>query len=258
MSDAGSPPLIEIRNLEKAFGGTRVLRGVDFEVRKGEVSFVIGPSGGGKSTLLRCMNFLEVPDGGTIRFSGEPLCEGQAEQFRLSPEPKLRAARARMPMVFQHFNLFNHMTVLGNIVEGPVIVRGKPRAEATELARRLLGQFGLSDHVDKYPAQLSGGQKQRVAIVRALAMEPDAILFDEPTSALDPQLVGSVLEAMRELAALGLTLVIVSHEMSFARALAHRVHFVFDGKVEESGAPEDLFQAPKSDALKAFINSIQH
>lgn len=257
MNRTDGPLLIEIRNLDKAFGSAKVLRGVDLEVRRGEVAFIIGPSGGGKSTLLRCMNFLEMPNAGTVRFADKTLCEGRGEDFKLAPEQSLREARARMPMVFQHFNLFNHMTVLSNVIEGPMVVRKMPRPQAMELAHGLLRQFGLADHAQKYPAQLSGGQKQRVAIVRALAMEPDAILFDEPTSALDPQLVGSVLEAMRELANLGLTLVIVSHEMSFARALAHRVHFVFEGRIEESGSAEQVFDAPKTDALRSFIGSIR-
>jgi ABC-type polar amino acid transport system ATPase subunit len=249
--------LIEIRGLKKQFGGVPVLRGVDFDVRKGEVAFIIGPSGGGKSTLLRCINFLEIPDGGSVRVGGEELCSDASGSLRLAPDLALRNARARMPMVFQHFNLFNHMTVLRNVVEGPVMVRKRPKAEAEAQARSLLAQFGLADHAEKYPAQLSGGQKQRVAIVRALAMQPDAILFDEPTSALDPQLVNGVLDAMRELAQSGLTLVIVSHEMAFARALADRVHFVHGGMITESGTPAQLFETPRTEELSAFMASVQ-
>lgn len=257
MMAADQAPLIEIQGLEKSFKSVQVLRGVDLAIAKGEVTFIIGPSGGGKSTLLRCMNFLETPDAGTIQFGNDRLCEGDRQNFRLSPNEKLREARSRMPMVFQHFNLFNHMTVLGNVIEGPVKVKGEAKQDAIATARRLLGQFGLSDHESKYPAQLSGGQKQRVAIVRALAMDPDAILFDEPTSALDPQLVGDVLEAMRELAGSGLTLVIVSHEMAFARALADSVHFIHDGRIMESGTAKDVFENPQTKELKRFMDSIQ-
>lgn len=249
--------LIEVAGLRKAFKGVSVLRGVDLAVRKGEVAFIIGPSGGGKSTLLRCMNFLETPDAGTVRFAGGALCEGSAGSFRLAPDIELRRARARMPMVFQHFNLFNHMTVLGNVMEGPVVVKKQDKRAAAATAERLLSQFGLSGHENKYPAQLSGGQKQRVAIVRALALEPDAILFDEPTSALDPQLVGDVLEAMRELAGSGLTLIVVSHEMAFARALADNVHFVSGGLIVESGSARQIFEEPRTAALKQFMDSIQ-
>jgi ABC-type polar amino acid transport system ATPase subunit len=257
VTSARDETLIEISNLEKSFKGVPVLRGVDLRVRKGEVAFIIGPSGGGKSTLLRCMNFLETPDSGTIVFGNQKLCDGSRENFRRASDAELRNARARMPMVFQHFNLFNHMTVLGNVIEGPVIVQGRDKAEATANARRLLAQFGLAEHESKYPAQLSGGQKQRVAIVRALALQPDAILFDEPTSALDPQLVGDVLEAMRELAGSGLTLVVVSHEMAFARALADSVHFVSGGLIAESGDAEQIFERPQTTALKQFMDAIQ-
>lgn len=249
--------LIEVAGLKKAFKGVTVLRGVDLTVRRGEVAFIIGPSGGGKSTLLRCLNFLETPDEGTVRFAGNTLCEGTAGNFRLAPDVELRQARARMPMVFQHFNLFNHMTVLGNVIEGPVVVKKQEKRAATANAERLLKQFGLSGHENKYPAQLSGGQKQRVAIVRALALEPDAILFDEPTSALDPQLVGDVLEAMRELAGSGLTLIVVSHEMGFARALADNVHFVSGGHILESGNARQIFEEPKTAALRQFMESIR-
>jgi ABC-type polar amino acid transport system ATPase subunit len=249
-------PLIWVNGLEKSFKGIPVLRGVDLNVRKGEVAFIIGPSGGGKSTLLRCMNFLETPDAGAVSFAGQKLCEGSAQSFRIGPDVELRKARARMPMVFQQFHLFNHMTVLGNIIEGPVNVKRQEKDEALATARQLLARFGLTGHEGKYPAQLSGGQKQRVAIVRALALEPEAILFDEPTSALDPQLVGDVLEAMRALAGSGLTLVVVSHEMAFARGLADSIHFMKDGQITESGSARQIFEQPQTGALKQFIESV--
>lgn len=257
MTSISEEALIQGKGLKKSFKGVTVLRGVDLVVRKGEVAFIIGPSGGGKSTLLRCMNFLETPDAGDVRFADMTLCEGSAGSFRMAPDIELRQARARMPMVFQHFNLFNHMTVLGNVLEGPVVVKRQDKHAARATAERLLAQFGLSGHENKYPAQLSGGQKQRVAIVRALALEPDAILFDEPTSALDPQLVGDVLEAMRELAGSGLTLIVVSHEMAFARALADNVHFVSGGHIVESGSARQIFEEPKTAALQQFMESIR-
>ncbi|MGB3426453.1 MAG: amino acid ABC transporter ATP-binding protein [Castellaniella sp.] len=257
MGQTNDDILINISGLRKTFKGVSVLNGVDLTVRRGELSFIIGPSGGGKSTLLRCMNFLETPDAGQIDFSGTRLCGGDGGAFSVSPAQTLQRARAKMPMVFQHFNLFNHKTVLDNVIEGPVMVNGRDKREAIEHAGTLLAQFGLGDHADKYPAQLSGGQKQRVAIVRALAMEPEAILFDEPTSALDPQLVGDVLDAMRKLAGSGLTLVVVTHEMSFARALADSIHFVSGGRIAESGSAEAVFDRPQTEDLKRFIQSIR-
>ncbi len=250
-------PLIEVEGLYKQFGAVPVLRGIDFQVRRGEVAFIIGPSGGGKSTLLRCINFMEMPDGGTIRIGDETLCSGKAETLEIAPDAVLRKARARMPMVFQHFNLFHHMTVLDNVMEGPVIVGKRPKAEVRAEARELLSRFGLAEHEQKYPAQLSGGQKQRVAIVRALALKPDVILFDEPTSALDPQLVNGVLDAMRELARSGLTLVIVSHEMAFAQALADSIYFVHSGRIAESGTPAEIFDNPRHPDLKEFMASVR-
>jgi ABC-type histidine transport system ATPase subunit len=249
-------PLLEIRALHKSFGDTKVLRGVDLKVLPGEVTFLIGPSGGGKSTLLRCINFLETPTGGEITFVGTRLCHQDGGVFARAPERVIRAARAQMPMVFQHFNLFSHRTVLENIIEGPLIVQRRPRAEAIMEAHGLLARVGLSDKADAYPAELSGGQKQRIAIARALAMQPRLILFDEPTSALDPELVAGVLDTIRTLAEEGRTMIVVSHEMKFARRLADHVHFISGGVIEESGPPEAIFDAPKSERLKSFIRSI--
>jgi ABC-type histidine transport system ATPase subunit len=250
-------PLIEVRALHKTYlGGPPVLRGVDLRVAPGEVSFLIGPSGGGKSTLLRCINLLETPSSGEIWFGGHRLCHEPGGVFATAPERAIRAARVQMPMVFQQFNLFSHRTVLENIIEGPVIVKRRPRAEAVAEAHALLARVGLPNKADAYPAELSGGQKQRVAIARALAMQPRLILFDEPTSALDPELVSGVLEIIRSLAEEGRTMLVVTHEMGFARKLADRVHFVCDGVIEESGTPSEVFDAPRSARLRGFIGSI--
>lgn len=251
-----SQPLLSVQGLHKSFGALKVLRGVDFTVRSGEVAFLIGPSGGGKSTLVRCINFLETPTSGEIVFDGETLCQMRGVRFHQAPERMLRAARSEMPMVFQHFNLFSHRTVLENVIEGPVLVQKRPREEAIEDALRLLGEVGLRDKVDSYPDQLSGGQKQRIAIARALAMHPKLILFDEPTSALDPELVTGILETIRSLADKGMTLVIVTHEMGFARKLADVVHFIADGTIVESGPPDRIFDHPESKRLSGFIKSI--
>ncbi|MER9256624.1 amino acid ABC transporter ATP-binding protein [Mesorhizobium sp. M0598] len=251
-----SQPLLSVQGLHKSFGALKVLRGVDFTVRSGEVAFLIGPSGGGKSTLVRCINFLETPSSGEIVFDGETLCEARGGRFHHAPERMLRAARSEMPMVFQHFNLFSHRTVLENVIEGPVLVQRRPRAEAIEDAIRLLGEVGLREKADSYPDQLSGGQKQRIAIARALAMHPKLILFDEPTSALDPELVTGILETIRSLVDKGMTLVIVTHEMGFARKLADVVHFIADGTIVESGPPDRIFDHPESKRLSGFIKSI--
>ncbi|MFA1677403.1 amino acid ABC transporter ATP-binding protein [Rhizobium mongolense] len=251
-----SQPLLSVQGLHKSFGALKVLRGVNFTVRSGEVAFLIGPSGGGKSTLVRCINFLETPTSGEIVFDGHTLCEMRDGRFQQAPERVLRAARSDMPMVFQHFNLFSHRSVLENVIEGPVLVQRRPREEAIEDALRLLGEVGLRDKADSYPDQLSGGQKQRIAIARALAMHPKLILFDEPTSALDPELVTGILETIRSLADKGMTLVIVTHEMGFARKLADVVHFIADGTIVESGHPDQIFDYPESKRLSGFIKSI--
>nr|WP_309402196.1 amino acid ABC transporter ATP-binding protein [Aminobacter niigataensis]WMD00136.1 amino acid ABC transporter ATP-binding protein [Aminobacter niigataensis] len=249
-------PLLSIRGLQKRFGSHEVIKHIDLDVSPGSVTFLIGPSGGGKSTVLRCVNFLETPSAGEILFAGERLCHMQNEKFHPSSDVVLRKARAQMPMVFQHFNLFAHRTALENVIEGPILVLGKSREQAVEQGRELLRRVGLLDRAGAYPAQLSGGQKQRVAIARAVAMEPRLILFDEPTSALDPELVSGVLDTIRALAEEGRTMIVVSHEMTFARKLADRVHFITGGVIAESGSPDEIFDDPKNERLKQFIRSI--
>lgn len=251
-------PLLSVRQLRKSFGPLEVLKGVNIAVYPGEVAFLIGPSGGGKSTLMRCMNFLDMPNAGEIVFAGRRLCHEDGGVFQSAPERVLRGARSDMPMVFQHFNLFSHRTVLQNVIEGPVMVKRRPRQEAIGEAEEILRRVGLGDKVDHYPDQLSGGQKQRVAIARALAMRPRLILFDEPTSALDPELVAGVLDTIRALAEEGLTLIVVSHEMGFARKLADKIYFIADGVILESGTPERIFDNPENHRVTGFIRSILH
>jgi ABC-type polar amino acid transport system ATPase subunit len=258
VSSPGAEPLLRVSGLSKSFGALSVLKNVDLTIQPREVTFLIGPSGGGKSTLLRCINFLETPTGGEIVFGGKRLCHDGASGFEMAPERALRAARSEMPMVFQQFNLFRHRTALQNIIEGPVIVRRKPREQAIEEARELMRRVGLAEKLDFYPDQLSGGQQQRVAIARAMAMQPRLILFDEPTSALDPELVAGILDIIRTLAEEGMTLVVVSHEMGFARKLATRIHFVAQGTIMESGTAEQIFDAPANPRLASFIRSIVH
>ena len=242
-------PIISVRDLEKHFnaGAVHALRGVSIEINKGDVLVVIGPSGSGKSTFLRCLNLLEHPTGGTVVFEGTDLT---------APGSDINLYRRRMGMVFQHFNLFPHMTVLKNLTLGPTQLLGKSRQEAEEKAMSLLERVGLADRADAYPSQLSGGQKQRIAIVRALCMEPDVMLFDEPTSALDPEMVGEVLDVMKELAEEGMTMVCVSHEMGFAREVASRVVFMDEGSIMEEGTPEDIFDNPKCERLRSFLSKV--
>ena len=242
-------PIISVRDLEKHFnaGAVHALRGVSIDINKGDVLVVIGPSGSGKSTFLRCLNLLEQPTGGTVVFEGTDLT---------APGSDINLYRRRMGMVFQHFNLFPHMTVLKNLTLGPTQLLGKSRQEAEEKAMSLLERVGLADRADAYPSQLSGGQKQRIAIVRALCMEPDVMLFDEPTSALDPEMVGEVLDVMKELAEEGMTMVCVSHEMGFAREVASRVVFMDEGSIMEEGAPEDIFDNPKCERLRSFLSKV--
>ena len=251
-------PLLRISGLKKRFGQQEIIRDISLEVAPGSVTFLIGPSGGGKSTVLRSMNFLEQPSAGEIVFDGERLCHMQTGKLQVAPEAVLRKARAQMPMVFQNFNQFHHRTAIENVAEGPIRVLGQPREKAMQQALDLLTKVGLGERANHYPAQLSGGQKQRVAIARAVAMDPRLILFDEPTSALDPELVSGVLDLIRSLAEENRTMVIVTHEMSFARRLADRVHFIADGKIAESGTAEEIFDNPQSDRLKQFIRSIAH
>lgn len=235
--------------LNKYFGDKHVLTDIDFEVRKREVVAVIGPSGSGKSTLVRCLNGLEKATSGEIYVHGFKLDPGLTSK-------QLRPVRAELGMVFQNFNLFPHMTVIQNVIEGPLLVRRMPKDQAVALGEKLLAKVGLSDKRDAYPSRLSGGQKQRVAIARALAMQPRALLFDEPTSALDPELVGEVLKVMRDLAYEGSTMVVVTHEMQFARDVSDRVVFMSDGVIIEQGDPQELFKQPKEKRTQAFLERV--
>ncbi|WSA97013.1 amino acid ABC transporter ATP-binding protein [Streptomyces sp. NBC_01795] len=239
--------MIELRGVNKHYGELHVLRDINLTVGQGEVVVVIGPSGSGKSTLCRTINRLETVESGTITLAGQPLPAEGRELARL---------RTEVGMVFQAFNLFAHKTVLANVMLAPVKVRGKKKDEATTRARELLGRVGLAEHAAKYPAQLSGGQQQRVAIARALAMDPKALLFDEPTSALDPEMISEVLEVMQQLARDGMTMVVVTHEMGFARSAANRVVFMADGQIVEDRSPEAFFTAPESARAKDFLSKI--
>jgi ABC-type polar amino acid transport system ATPase subunit len=241
--------MIDARAVHKQFGAHTVLRGVDLRVEARELAFIIGPSGSGKSTLLRCLNRLETPTSGAIEVDGTDL---------LHPRTDINAVRRRIGMVFQQFNLYPHMTALANVTLALRKVAGKGREEAEATARAALARVGLADRAGHLPAQLSGGQQQRVAIARAIALEPRVMLFDEPTSALDPELVGSVLAVMRELRETGMTMVVVSHEMGFARAAADRVLFMADGVVVEQGPPAQIFEAPEHARTRAFIGQIRH
>ena len=241
--------LIEVKDLKKYYNGGEVkaLDGISVDICKGDVIAVIGPSGAGKSTFLRSLNLLEKPTSGSILFDGVDITGKKVD---------LPLHRQKMGMVFQHFNLFPHKTILQNLTMAPIRIRKMPKAEAEEKAMALLHRVGLADRADAYPAQLSGGQKQRVAIVRALAMEPEVMLFDEPTSALDPEMVGEVLEVMRELAVGGMTMVVVTHEMGFAREVGSRVLFIDHGKLCEEGTPEEIFDHPKSPRLQSFLEKV--
>lgn len=239
--------LIHIENLEKSYDGLKVLNGISLDINKGEVVVILGPSGCGKSTFLRCLNLLEVPDSGHIYIDDTEIT---------SPKTNIDEQRQKMMMVFQHFNLFPHLTILENLTVAPVKLKKIPKEKADEKAMELLKRVGLADKADSYPNQLSGGQKQRVAICRALAMDPEVILFDEPTSALDPEMVGEVLEVMKELAESGITMICVTHEMGFAREVASRVIFIDKGVVAEDETPEELFNNPKSERLKEFLSKL--
>ncbi len=255
LADATALP-IEVRGLAKRFGDVEVLRGIDLQVQPSEVVCVIGPSGSGKSTLLRCIAFLEIYDEGEVRIEGRLLGyrEGDGPR-RLSGEREINEVRACLGMVFQHFNLWPHMTALGNVTEALRVVKRMSRAQADEAGLDALRKVGLQGQARQYPGQLSGGQKQRVAIARALALQPRVMLFDEPTSALDPELVGEVLSVMRQLAADGMTMVVVTHEMGFAAHVANRVVFMDEGRIVEQGAPADVLTAPRSVRLKQFLNT---
>lgn len=239
--------LIEVKNLKISFGSLDVLKDVSIDIKEGEKIVVIGPSGSGKSTFLRCLNRLENPTGGHIIFDNFDLTDSKIN---------LDICRQKMGMVFQHFNLFPHLTVLENITLAPVTLKIKTKDEAIFEARELLKRIGLSDKENDYPSTLSGGQKQRIAIVRSLAMHPEVMLFDEPTSALDPEMVGEVLEVMKDLAKEGMTMVVVTHEMGFAREVADRVIFMNDGYIEEEGTAQEIFQNPKSERLNQFLKSV--
>lgn len=247
---------IKATNIWKKFNNLEVLKGIDLEVNEGEVVAVIGPSGGGKSTLLRCLNKLETIDKGSITIDGEELCRETSGGTEYVKNNDVCRIACKMGMVFQQFNLFPHMTVLENLIEAPVNVQKRDKAEVIKEAEVLLAKVGLSDKRDVYPRKLSGGQQQRVAIARALAMKPAIMLFDEPTSSLDPELTGEVLRTMRELADEKMTMVVVTHEMGFAREVATKVVFMADGHVQEQGSPEEIFVNPKNERLKSFLKVI--
>jgi len=250
-------PMLLAQNVHKAFGRHEVLKGISLQVAPGEVMCILGPSGSGKSTFLRCINHLEHTDRGRIYVDGELVgCRLKNGRLHELPDREICQARTKMGMVFQHFNLFPHMTVLDNLIEGPVRVKQEARDGAVERARRLLDQVGLARKEDAYPRQLSGGQQQRVAIARALAMEPKLMLFDEPTSALDPELVGDVLAVMQDLARSGMTMVVVTHEIGFARSVAHSVVFIDDGVVVEAGPPAEVLDNTANERTQAFLSRV--
>ena len=249
MNDASinNQSIISVSGLTKSFDNVEVLKGISLDINKGDVLCVIGASGSGKSTFLRCLNLLEKPTGGNIIFDGVDLMDNKIN---------LNLHRQKMGMVFQQFNLFPHLSILKNLTIGPTMLKKVPKEEAEKKAMALLERVGLADRANDYPDMLSGGQKQRVAIVRALCMEPDVMLFDEPTSALDPEMVGEVLDVMKELAASGMTMIVVTHEMGFAREVANRVIFLDDGVIAEENAPAELFGNPKSERLKSFLSKV--
>ncbi len=258
VSARAAAPVIRVENLEKRFGGTPVLRDVSLDVAAGETVVIIGASGSGKTTFLRCLNRLEEPDGGSVMLDGQTVGGTFSDGGRWRPASEARAAqqRSQFGFVFQRFNLFPHLTARQNVAIGPEKVRGLPRAEARVLADAHLAQVQMAEHADKRPAQLSGGQQQRVAIARALAMKPRVMLFDEPTSALDPELVQEVLDAMKQLARDGMTMVVVTHEMSFARDVADRVIYMEGGVIAEAGPPAQLFGAPRTEGARRFLRHI--
>ena len=250
------PAALKIDDLHKSFGEHEVIKGVSMEAQKGDVIAILGASGSGKSTFLRCINLLETPNSGDVYLAGEKIRMKKNRHGETVPEDikQVERMRARLAMVFQGFNLWSHMTVMENVLEGPVYVQKTPKAEAREKAAALLAKVGLSDRADYYPAHLSGGQQQRVAIARALAMDPDVMLFDEPTSALDPELVGEVLGVMRDLAEEGRTMLVVTHEMGFARDVSSRTVFLHQGEICEEGPPAKLFSNPETEQFRAFLS----
>ncbi|GEN24820.1 histidine/lysine/arginine/ornithine ABC transporter ATP-binding protein HisP [Halomonas cupida] len=251
---ADTPIPLEVRNIHKSFGDNHVLKGLSLEARKGDVITLIGSSGSGKSTFLRCMNLLEQPDSGDIIVHGEPITFKQTRHgYEPSDWKQVVRMRAKLSMVFQNFNLWSHMTLLENVIEAPIQVLGKPKAVAVQHAMELLDRVGLAERAHYYPAQMSGGQQQRGAIARALAMDPEVMLFDEPTSALDPELVGDVLKVMRDLAEEGRTMIVVTHEMAFAHDVSSQVIYLHQGEVEEAGPPDQVLGNPSSPRLKQFL-----
>ncbi len=253
---SGDHAALEVVDLHKSFGDVEVIRGVSLSAHKGDVISILGASGSGKSTFLRCINLLEIPTAGDVFVAGEQIRMRTSKTGRYEPEDihQVERLRARLGMVFQSFNLWSHMTVIENVIEAPVHVLKIPKAEAIEQAEALLQKVGILERKDYYPAQLSGGQMQRVAIARGLAMNPEVMLFDEPTSALDPELVGEVLKVMRDLADEGRTMLVVTHEMGFARDVSSEVVFLHEGKVEEQGAPQQMFSNPNSDRFRKFLS----
>jgi len=249
-------PLLDIQNIHKCFGELEVLHGLSLTAQKGDVISMIGSSGSGKSTFLRCINLLEMPDQGEISLAGEAIkfSINKLGHRKATNLHQVQQLRSKVAMVFQQFNLWSHMTILQNVIEAPLRVQKMPLAEATDMGMAFLEKVGIADKAGVYPSFMSGGQQQRAAIARALAMQPDVILFDEPTSALDPELVGEVLSVMRQLADEGTTMVVVTHEMSFARDVSNKALFLHNGKIEEQGAPSDLFHAPKSERLQQFLS----
>ena len=246
MSD-NRKPLIQAIDVQKNFGNLSVLKGIDLNIYKGDVVVIVGPSGSGKSTFLRCLNLLEVPSGGSIHFENVDITDRKVN---------IDKHRQKMGMVFQQFNLFPHMTVLKNMTIGPMKLKGLSQEEAESKAMKLLERVGLADRADAYPSQLSGGQKQRIAIVRALCMEPEVLLFDEPTSALDPEMVGEVLQVMKDLAKEKMTMVVVTHEMGFAKEVANRVIFIDEGIIQEENEPKEFFENPKNERLQSFLSKV--
>lgn len=251
-----SIPILDVHDIRKRFGDLEVLHGLSLTAHSGDVISMVGSSGSGKSTFLRCINLLEMPDTGTIAVNGEQIALKQSGDQRIAVDPKqVQKLRSRISMVFQQFNLWSHMTILQNVIEAPIRVQGLNKIEAREYGMGVLDKVGIADKAETYPGFLSGGQQQRVAIARALAMRPDAILFDEPTSALDPELVGEVLGVMRQLAKDGTTMIVVTHEMTFARDVSTHALFLHQGLIEEQGNPEQVFGAPQSERLKQFLSN---